>query len=351
MRCSRIAALLVLLLQVHSAKAAIDSASPAVVAMVMPRAEEPGLSPLVRAIRSQLLDIPIEFETVVVEWLGSEPAAQADLARELAGRIGAFAVLWCDLGPPARVSFLVQGSMDGEPVVRQVSGEARGGAMDALALIVRGVVRAALQHATQTRAEPTDSDTAIPPVPETGPGREKTEPWRWLEIELAYAYEPFSADNPDTHAIQLGLAISLHENWCVLAGFRYILSAVTGTSESARIRLRRYPVSLGARLQWRLGEVRLAADLMATLDYVESQTWAPGLKINQDRKDFEFTIQPSIRAGYRIASRFWLFLALGAEVFINRGSYVVVGLEGREQLLDPWPIRPQVVLGFSAEVF
>jgi len=319
--------------------------------MLLARPQVQELSPAARSFRSQLLDLPVEFRIERVEALGPDLAAQARTARQVAERTGAAVVLWCDLDRPARVVLLAPGAGEQDPTVRTVSDAEPGARLEALALIVRGSVRAALDKAEAEDSEASTTGTTEAPAPSQPPAPTEPRPWRWVSLELGYGYQPFSSDQPHTHAILLGLAINLHQRWQVLASFRYFLSSVMGRSASAQIRVRRFPVSLGARLRHDLGRLELAAELLATLDYVDAQTYAPGLKANPDQSDFQFTLVPGLRLGLRLAPRLHLFLCAGAEISINRRRYGVLGRQGREQLLDPWPVRPQAVLGLSAELF
>ena len=329
-----------------------------IVAMLVPSNQESQVDDVVRALQGQLADLPVALQLTRVEAVADEAEGRAEMARAVARGTGAAIVFWYDVSPPASVSLYVCNHDGRPPVVRPVDGVETEAKLETLALIVRGSVRAALDrgdgkaddHAPQTEDQNTPRSEVE--IPLSGPEKIKSPDERGLfDLELAYAFESFSADSPASHAMGFALAIRLHEQWALLLEYRHFFGAVEGESTLVATRLRRHPFSLGARFRWPLGRFELGADLLATLDYQEMNTWAPGVRLNPDQSDFAFSMSPMLRATVRVFTRVRLFLTTGAEIFFSQQKYGVRGTTSRTVLLDPWPVRPRLMLGVSAEIF
>jgi len=172
-----------------------------------------------------------------------------------------------------------------------------------------------------------------------------------LDLDLAYGFQIYSDEDPATHALGLTIAVGLAENWAVFVDYRHVFTEITARHKQVRTRLQRYPMSLGVRFRWPLAEFEVGADLAATLNYVALETSAPGLDVNPDQRDLVFSVSPLLRASYCVVSRLRVFLSAGAEIFVNRRTYGVAGSTGREVLLDPWPVRPRLLAGVTADLF
>jgi len=331
--------------------------APTTVAMLVPQDQADEFHGAVEALRSQLVDLPVDLRVETVERIATELPSQVAAAREVARGTGAAIVFWCELEPQARVAFYVVDAGEGQPVVRDVEGSEPSARLETLALIVRGSVRAALSgHGAAGEAPPADAsadgdleteiEIPLPGAPPSNAGERGS-----LDLELAYAYEAFSTEDPATHGIGFGLVLGLHERWALLAEYRHVFTAITGETRNVSTRVRRHPVSLGARFRWPMGRFTIGVDVSATLDYVSRETWAPSLKVNPDQSDFVFSVSPLLRASVLLVRRLRLFLSAGAEIFFNDRRYGVLGETRREVLLDPWPVRPRLQLGVAAELF
>lgn len=324
--------------------------------MLVPQDRAPEYDGAVEALRSQLVDLPVDLRVEAVTSLGGELPSQVATARLVARSTGAAIVFWCDLEPPAQVAFYVVESDAAGPVVRDVQGAGPSARLETLALIVRGSVRAVLSGEDLRAPPPSEPEaggdlerTIEIPVPGAPASREQDR--GWLELELAYAFEPYSTADPATHAVDFGLVLGLHERWALFADYRHVFTAISAETRNVSTRARRHPLSLGARFRHPFGRWVVGADLSATLDYVSRETFAPSLEVNPDQSDFVFSVSPLLRVSVLLVRRLRLFLSAGAEIFFNDRTYGVLGETRREVLLDPWPVRPRLQLGVAAELF
>jgi hypothetical protein len=175
-------------------------------------------------------------------------------------------------------------------------------------------------------------------------------------VELGYAYQAYATEQPALNGMWAGLAVHLHRNWSVYAGYHlYQTIAISGAYAISKFR--RHPVTAGARFRWPMGRWEVGCSASILLDYVTHNTGPLGeppefgVTYSDKKGDLVTAGSALFRFGFRIVDRLRMVGRVGAEFGFNNKRYVVTGEEFRETLVTPWPVRPRLELGFEADLY
>lgn len=316
---------------------------------------------VVRAVQGQLSDLDVTFRLSPVERLPGTLREQIALSEQLAGEPGALAVFWCDLENPEQVFLYLRGTEGDRILVRKLEEPDTGGMSEALAIIVRASVgellrggRVGVAVAEVVAAEPPPPPALIEPVEEPPtPGAPPPRP-RVVRVmhRVGYVFETYSAEQPATHGLGLGLGIRLHPNIWIDAGYT-LAGTLRKVGETAEIRLRRHPIRLGLGVAFPVWIFEIGASVAGVLDYVsfEVRGLKKGMAAVEDRDDVLFSVLPAFEARMRFFPRLHLMLALGVEIPIRAAHYVAQSEQVEEVLLDAWPAQPWVFAGLAIDLW
>ena len=338
-------------------RASESSASPTVV-MIVPVDQDEESLPIVRAIKSQFSDLEIELRLVSVEALGASLRSQVQVAEGEGVANDALAVFWCDIGTEEH-AFLYLAEAGGDRLlVRRLSDMEEGALAEELAIIVRTSVAELMRGgrigvAVSTIAElneppPPPSPTPPPPVEEPEPPAPDN---RILSFRLSYAMYTHSSEHPAVHGLDLGMGVRFHSNWSVTSGYT-ILSTISSRAELAAVRLNRHPINLGIRTNLDRGAFHFTGSAKMLFDYTtfEDHSLADGMISTTDTGNFLLSVLPAVEFAWYVNEMLGFFLAAGAEISIISRQYVVQGDDGRQTMLDSWPVQPWFFAGIVVEM-
>ncbi len=341
---------------------ASKSSASATVVMIVPVEQDEESLPIVRAIKSQFSDLEIELQLVSVEALGASLRSQVQIAESEGVANDALAVFWCDIGTEEH-AFLYLAEAGGDRLlVRRLSDMEEGALAEELAIIVRTSVAELMRGgrigvAVSTIAElnePPPPPVVPPPPPEPPPVEEPEPPVpdnRTLSFRLSYAMYIHSSDHPAVHGLDLGMGVRFHPNWSVTSGYT-ILSTISSRAELAAVRLNRHPINLGIRTNLDRGAFHFTGSAKMLFDYTtfEDHSLADGMISTTDTGNFLLSVLPAVEFAWYVNAMLGFFLAAGAEISIISRQYVVQGDDGRQTILDSWPVQPWFFAGIVLEM-
>jgi hypothetical protein len=342
---------LALLLVCSAGEAAAQEAAPPVT-MIVPTDREEEISRLVvRAVQSQLSDLPVTFRLSPVSELPGALKEQISLAEQVAAEGGALAVFWCDFTDPGQALLFLRGTDRDRILVRRIDATEAAALSEEVAIIVRASVaellrggRIGIQVAEAVAAE--QPPALIEPAAEGLPSV--------LEIaqRTGYLFQTLSTEQPASHGLDLMLGVRAHPVVWAFFGFTMV-GTLSQDGDAAALRLRRHPLRLGAAALFRIGMFEVGASLAAQLDYVtfEVRGLDEGMAAVRDRDDVLLSLVPEGVAGLRILPRAVLVATVGFEIPVSAVHYVVQTPRGTEILLDPWPVQPRFSVGVRIELW
>ncbi len=339
----------------------VDKGAPAalnkVVVMLVPQGQEEMFQPVIRAVQSQLSDIDVVFRLKPVEALERDIPAQVAMAERVARDWKAIAVFWCDLVAEDQI-FLYLTEYEGDRIlVRKLREKEEGGRAEALAIIVRtsisemlkgGEIGVRAAHIAEVAPEPPAQTKTAPPTKPPPPPTVEAPPSHGLAFHIAYAFLTYSADNPATHGLDLGLEFFINDNWALIGGYT-VLSPIKESGEYSGLRLKRHPGRLGVAARFPVARFTPGASLFLVIDVATFENFdlpetLDGVK---DRNDVIFGVMPMADLGIKITDLLSAFISAGAEVQINPKFYVT---EANDELLDSWPVHVVLLAGFSFRI-
>ncbi|MBW2277627.1 MAG: hypothetical protein JRF63_09065 [Deltaproteobacteria bacterium] len=338
----------------------VDGVLPTVL-MIATTGEAEDVSRLVvRAVQSQLSDLDVTFRVSPVEQLPGSLREQIALADRLASEADALAVFWCDLTNREQVFLYLSGTETDRILVRRLEEPDKSGMSEALAIIVRSSIgellrggRVGIEVAEVVAVEP--PPPALPAPAPPAPGEPPPEP-RVLRIthRIGYVFETYSAEQPATHGLELGLGARVHPYVWVLAGYTMV-GTLREDGRAASIRLRRHPVHLGLGVAFPVGMFELGASVAGVVDFSTFEVRGldrEKMKAVQDLSDVVFSVVPMLEARLRFLARLQLLLAVGVEIPVSAVHYVAETTEGEDEvILDAWPVQPRFFAGMAVDLW
>jgi hypothetical protein len=317
------------------------------VLMIASREQEALSKETIQAVRGQLSDLPA---VLIVEWVDripDEPSPFRDSAASISKDKRAGIAFWCDLDEAKRVYLLLVGKT--ELVERSLRETGEGGRAEAIALIVRAVVKSEIEKKNKSDQAQRDRDNKEQ-EPLLEPLSNQSRQSR-MSVHLGYALEVQDASRPVAQGFGVGLGFWMFDEWLLFSKYVFwehvLLSAM-----DVEIELRRHPVWLGLCFAKKIEPVRLGAELALILDYVKDRTEVPdSSSVEAERSGGGFLFSATLQGlvSVRILASIEIFLLLGAEVPVVQPRYVIDD-NGARTVLEPWPIRPigsaGVMVGF-----
>lgn len=341
---------------VQAAPARLRDTARAVV-MISPASQRDASNRTLQAIRGQLSDVAVALRVYEVTRLAASGAAQLAAARTTAISSGALVVFWFD-ETTGDVSIYLHAKDGGRLVRRKVKAAGPEGRFEALAVIVRFAVRAHLQgEKVGVRLPPALPRRPIArPAPRKSPAHpRKPPPKRQARVGLEAAYEAdiYNGDPQLAHGLHVALLVHPQRRWTVYLAFR-MEAPLDTENEHAGISLRRYPIELGARFEWRWSKLLLGAQLGLSVTPFQVKTWVKNGEHTADSVPVAavVSVAPSLVLAYRIIKRLTVRLTIGARIQLNPYRQVVDTEDPQGRLvLEPWRVQPTLSLGLSTPLF
>jgi hypothetical protein len=307
---------------------------------------------IVRAVEGQLADLDVRLHVVWREGLPGELPDQIDVAEQVAREVGALAVFWCDRGHSDRIFLYFAAPQGGRMVARELTGSGPGGAVEALAIIVRSTVEAVLDGGEigVVVAPGADRDQAASSTArEATTARAIEERRNRLALDAAYELTIRSNAYPTDHGVWLGLRLQLGA--LLHCGLGYTIAFPTAVRAwGAELELRHHPAQAWVGWGRLVGVVRLVLSLGLRIDPVTERIGAnaAGVRVNERGHEVIFSALPTARASYLVGERMELFVSFGVELPFNDVRYVLDGPDGPLVVRDDWAVRPRALVGLAA---
>ena len=354
------------------AKEAEQLRGPSTVALLLSRKVEVRSLTLARAVETQLADLPISFQ---IEWVDDYAASlndQETVAEEVAGRLNAFAVIWCDLEETDRVYFYLTSSVTEKNIlVRRVDGAGEESFDEAIAIIARSSIDALLaggkigiakelEDAEVPEGEDISEESTSPEVPvflnvEIGEvviklrSKERT---NHLALDTAIAFQIFSYEHQVASGLALMARFRILHMLCGFVGYTFLpLSEYSRLGVQLSIEQR--PIYAGVLLLNKHGRFEFGAGVALKLNFLKEdyRTVVDDMEAQPSRTRIGVAFVPSVRLNMHILESFGIFASLGAEIPLNRVMYTLNDGLRYQTIFEPWPVQPVVILGIVANLF
>lgn len=350
-------------LLLSAATAAADE--PRRVVVVVSAADAARAEGVMGAIKAQLGDLPV---AVVVEG-GEVPSAlreRLDFAARACKQhdaVGAFFVeaeqaddLLLYLVEPAAKRALVRR-------VKKTAGAEQAG-VEELSIIVRSTVGALLEgreigmeagpEIAPPPQPPPPRAPPPPPAPPKQPPPKQREPERAGVGRLAahYAGEAYAPEA--SWQSGLGVELSGSADGALFFGLGYVaLSPVEVETESARVRVARYPLRAFVGYEVPLDRFALAGQLglIGELDRRSTTKTGSGVVPTESADTLSWALSPRVTARYEVWARTHVWAGVGLDVFLSNSEYVAELPGRREALLSPYRARAQASVGLAVDLW
>jgi hypothetical protein len=333
--------------------AAADEAVSSVVVLLASTQSPGALDPLLLGIRAQVSDLPVSLVMEEVTELPPSLPDQVALASRLALRDSAVAVFWLDLFRPGRLFIYLAEPGGSRVLVRAVEASTGVAGIEAVAVIVRGLVQAIIEGGTIGVQPASTHMTATaapgPPLPAMTPSPSPSMPW--LSVQLALALDFRFKQAPVQAGLDAGLLLSPHENWTIFADYRLLTGAQTPSAD-IDLEVSRHPMTVGVRVQWPFGAWDIGASLFGVLDYVTEEAVVHSSRLTVTKSDAVWLGGVGLLAhgSWRATPVLRLFVNAGLEVYTSTLEYVVELSGGPAVLLSSLPVCPRILVGVSLDV-
>lgn len=289
------------------------------------------------AMRSQLVGLGLELQEAPVEVLPQGFEEQVQLVNQIAASANALVVVWCNLELLEQVFIYAVEPGGGRVLHRDLRAEGydRDARLEALAFIVRTAAAAQLKE--PERPPPLAPRASAP---------------RWLRLELGYGLFSYADEQALQHGPRLGLGV-VALPW-LRAGLAYrVLPAITVETEHLGVVLRQHPVELFAAYPWHYGDLCVETGGAVVVEVLD---WRVIPKSDLVATDYPSTrwsasLGPQVALLWRLSEVARLQVRLGADVPINERKLGVLRGERTDIVLRPWPVRPWIEAGLTADFF
>lgn len=346
-----------------SSHASAETREPGTVILVVPQSRKDEMMSVVRAVQSQLSDLDVILKLHSVERLAQGPALQMEEAGKISMESGAVAVFWIEFSAGGQSLLYIVSEMGRQTALRRISENEEESRAEAIAVIVRASLKELLMTGSLSLPDekPAEKQSPVQMLKTDVTIRQRgkldvkdTEERRtWICQELAYALYVHSGDHPAVHGLNVGFGVNILPRISLAAGYT-VQAPVIHDGESATIQLERHPASIGPRIHFYEGIIRLTASISLIIDYstFEITELSGNLMSVRDNADTIFSIMPALEVSYRIIDRLQAVVTAGAEISINARHYVTPGpgIGEQEILLDSWPVQPWILAGIRVDI-
>ncbi len=322
---------------------------------------------VIQAVEGQLSDLDAVFEVEWHEKLADDLPAQVESAGEIAQRLGAVTVFWCDFNRPNEVYLYLSDAGEGRVLVRRLDTEQEGDRFETLALIVHsavssmlrgGKIDVAVSSPPEKTIEPTkeEEQVAKPSIENEEPEELPTEPAPRKEIqakkdihgelEIGYALSGHSSRKPIVHGLEIGLSVVFSKGLFVFAGYIF-RGPIKIDAHDIAIDIQSHPMHLGLGYgrSWR--RFSLFGALALTGDFVSQETRAVATDTAEgiDNDDLLFYISPFMTAALSVVGRISIFLTAGVDFSMNDVRYISTEAGLKETIDEPFRVAPRGIVG------
>lgn len=325
------------------ATAAAEDRPSATVLLLVARGQEAWLG-TGEAFRAQLSDLPV---TLRIEPVGNLPAAlpeQLTLARAAGERNIARAVLWVDRAGPREILLLVTDPASPRLVVRRIEGAPDGptgaATLEAAAVAARSQLRALLGGES---ASPDGSPSAAP--------HPATATRAFASLRAGYALDVWAGDAL-FHGAELR-AVVRPLRWLSVALGTRVAPGVVLPGEVADLSVTRWPVALEVGWVARLAprwELELALGPALEVVSTRPDPLPRGWEAAPSDVTVLYGATASAAVSLRLVGGVHLTLVVGADALFPDTTWSYRRTGEREEVAQPWPVRPRAALGLSFDI-
>ncbi len=336
--------------------------------------EQIDLSSVVDTVQAHLTDIGVRLH---IEWLDAIPDDK-NLSQELAKRVShdfaATAAFWLEIRATDRALYLFVPSAQGGMVSkRPIEIDTQEGLGETVGIIVRNVIDTVLRS-SETGQDETESEKQTANT-EKGKGGElgtdekkaqdiaKTEgpemstvaplasdskkPPR-MRVFAAWCLGFFSEGKPPAQGALIELALRVTKGLYVSLDYLIALP-INVAAHHVDLEMTRHPIGIGLSYQLTFGAFAIAPMVRIVLDPVTDRASALSdtMGIQSSDATVQVSIWPGLALSYKLVKDLSLIAVVGAEFYFKQIRYTVE-IEGEtESIFEPFPVQPQVALGFS----
>ncbi|MBN2670167.1 MAG: hypothetical protein JXX29_00755 [Deltaproteobacteria bacterium] len=341
------------------------------VIMLIPREQLKSYELIISAVRSHFAGSDIAVRIEQVDDIVSPGEAMDQHAARIRSKYMAFGVFWCDPPDAQQMSLYLILTGDAHVLSRALADKAPGSRAESTGIIVFETVSAALQGGaiesnwTRRKTESAHGEKNVSTDPKKTdtnaskkPKRKET-PRRLLNqvgIHLAYTYNIVNTEYLVNHGGDIAIEWIIGRRISVIGGYTFT-QTIEAKGEQSDLTLRAHPIHAGLRFHSQHGIFFWGFRLelgFSVLSYQNSRL-ADDMQQVGDGREFDFGALPAVDVGITLISRVSLFLCLGAHASFFDMKFIVRSGAGEdahsEVLLNPWTVRPRILVGVSINSF
>lgn len=342
------------------------------VVMLIPMEQFKSYELIISAVKSHFAGSDIAVRIEQVEYIVSPGEAMDLHAARIRSKYKAFAVFWCDPPDAQQMSLYLILIGDTHVLSRALADKAPGSRAESTGIIVFATVSAALQGGaiesnwTRRKTESAQAGKNVSTDPKKTdikktepnaskkPKRKETprRPLNQVGIHLAYTYNIVNTEHLVNHGGDITIEWIIGRCFSVIGGYTFT-QAIEAKGELSDLTLKAHPIHAGLRFHSQHGiffwGFRLEL-VFSVLSYQNSRL-ADDMQRVGDGREFDFGALPAADIGITFRSRVSLFLCLGAHASFFDMEFIVRSGAGEdahsEVLLNPWTVRPRILVGVS----
>ncbi|MCP4674492.1 MAG: hypothetical protein GY854_03035 [Deltaproteobacteria bacterium] len=330
-------------------------------------------STVIDTVQAQLTDIGIRLH---IEWLDAIPDDN-NVLRELVDRIShesaATAAFWLELRGTERALHLFVPSAEGGIVSkRPIETDTQDGLSETVGIIVRAAIDTILrsnergQDETEPEKQTTNAEIekdresdadeedyqdivktensekrAVTPPPSN-----LKEPPR-MRISAAWCLGFFSKGEPPSQGAFVELALRIKKGLYV--SLDYLIALPINVNNHVDLEMIRHPIGIGLSYQLTHGAFAIAPLIRIVFDPVIEKVSSlyDAMEIKSTDASLQVSIWPGLVLSYKLIGDLSLIAIVGMEIYFKQIRYTVKIMEETESVFEPFPVQPQVALGFA----
>ncbi len=335
----------VLFMTMFVTSAAASDSEERLIVMIVPDGQEGLAGAMIRAVTGQLSGLPVILRLHSVPVYPGDPDGRIALSRRVVLEHNAAAVFWCDLETGSEIFFFISTSQGDRTYTRLIEDPGDRGSTESLAIITRMTIQEILAG---TQIGVAASRPVAPVEPEEI--KEPDNEVHFLDLRVGFDLA-MQADGPIfSQGMALDVIMLFESGFGLLAGYD-VLSTIRNSSDEASMSVKRHPAHLGVHYRLGHGVMRVAFALAFFLDFItiEQHNLAEDLVPDDDTDDLVCGLMPSVTLYSIFRNRIGLFLSVAGRIPFKDLQYVAETSEGRQVLIDFWPIQPRLVAGMVVE--
>jgi hypothetical protein len=308
------------------------------------------------SVHAQLSDL--DADVVDEAHVADSLEGSARVARLLADRTGALAVVWLDAGEGVVTVFLFESKGRRLRARRVLVSGTAAAAAEEVGVVVRSAISALLEGTEVFMPEiPVPAPPrAVAPPPRAEPpsaANERVSGDDRLRLSAGYVGTLYSLEAAWQSGVATALALKPSTSpWFVEVGYA-IFPPLTLETEGVRSELRRHPIELGFGLDLAVGRFRAATEALFIVDFVSRRTTQAEAPLSRSAADVRTLYAASVRlrGALPLGAGFQLYAAFGAEFLLNRFDHVVEIGNSPEPSITQLAARPRGDGGVSYAFF